>query len=155
MRASRPSLPPDLHLDLRESPGTRAALALWLLAVAFVLLFGTDLAWPARLGSLTLLVPAASTLAAAYRRRRLGLELARLCWAADGRWYGWTGAGVRCELRLAPISALLGGWMLLVLRDDHRRYWVPMSAARIGERAFRGLALRFALDRHRARDLSC
>lgn len=130
-------------------------MAAWLLAVALVLLCGTDLAWPARLASLTLLVPAAATLAAQHRRRRLGHELVRLCWAADGSWYGWNGAGERRELRLVPVSMLLGRWMLLVLRDDVRRYWVPMSAAHAGERAFRALALRFELDRHRPGEASC
>lgn len=155
MPASRTSSPPDLHLDLRDSPVVYAAAPAWLLTIAVVLLFGTALAWPWRLASFTLLVPAAATLAAARRRRRLGLELVHLCWAADGRWFGWNGVGERCELRLTPVSALLGRWMLLVLRDAGHRHWVPISAARVGERAFRGLALRFELDRRGPGDVSC
>lgn len=152
MPASRGSSPPDLILELRPTPGLRLVSGAWLAAGASAVVLGTGAGWGWRLAGLLCLLPAAVQLA---RGRRSPGSLARLQWAGDGSWRAWDAAGRVRPLRLGPASSVLGPLVVLVLLEGRRRHWLVLTPAGLGERSFRALGLRLALDRHRPADSSC
>lgn len=152
MPASRGSSPPDLILELRQTPGLRLVSGAWLAAAASAVVLGSGPGWGWRLAGLLCLVPATVRL---RRSRQSPTALLRLQWAGDGSWRAWDAAGRVRPLRLGPASSILGPMVVLVLHEGRRRHWLVLTPAGIGERPFRALGLRLALDRHRPADPSC
>ena len=136
----------------------QAGAALFAILSTLSLLLAPAPAWPWRLGIGVLACVLAWRPARAILFQQGPSAVRRFEWAADGTWSVLDATARRRALRLAPETAALGPWILLVWETcpverlwtgRSGRHYALLDAAAVSPIAFRALRGRLKLSLHR------